>query len=102
MKNNTVIKCPVCGREYLPAEIYMPDSFLGKPKDIIRDDSGKITSYLGKTMDLREQYICDSCQSPFRVNAKVQFFTTELEEINFNKEYHSTVKKNEIFLSENE
>ena len=99
MKNQK-IKCPHCGREYLAAEIFMPNSLLGKPYDIIRDDTGKITNYLGKDMDLRETYICDSCETPFRVNANIKFYTVELDDINFNKEYHSSIKKNEIFLSE--
>jgi uncharacterized OB-fold protein len=25
------IVCPKCGREYLPVEIYYPNSFFGKP-----------------------------------------------------------------------
>ena len=26
-----IIICPNCGAEYLPAEIFLPDSFLGRP-----------------------------------------------------------------------
>ena len=33
-KKDIVITCPHCGREYLPAEIYVPDAFFGKPSDI--------------------------------------------------------------------
>ena len=36
MKDNksNIIICPNCGAEYLPAEIFLPDSFLGKHKTI--------------------------------------------------------------------
>lgn len=30
-KKLELIICPKCGREYLPAEIYYPNEFLGKP-----------------------------------------------------------------------
>ena len=37
-----VIKCPHCGREYLPVEIFYPASFFGKPTTVYRDEQGKI------------------------------------------------------------
>ena len=41
-KNWNVIKCPHCGYEMIPAEIFYPDSLLGTPKTIVRDALGKI------------------------------------------------------------
>ena len=40
--NYPIIKCPYCGYNYVPAEIMMPDDFLGKPENIVRDALGKI------------------------------------------------------------
>ena len=40
-KRGPVIKCPHCGYEYVPAEIFMLGDFLGKPTDLIRDPLGK-------------------------------------------------------------
>lgn len=92
------IICPTCGMEYLPAEIYNPSAFFGKPKCIIRDDNNKIEHIIGNSIDCREQYICDNCDKPFSVIAKISFvskveddFSDEHESIigstlNFNEE----------------
>ena len=45
-KKNT-IRCPHCGCEYLPAEIYLPNDFLGYPTNIIKDEKGEILGLLG-------------------------------------------------------
>lgn len=79
------IKCPTCGREYLPAEIYIPNSFFGKPSFIDRNDAGKIMSYSGSSMDVKEKYICDSCSTAFKVTAKVSFYTSEITSESFDK-----------------
>ena len=72
-----IIECPKCGYEYLPAEIFIPDAYFGRPQDILRDDSGKIVSYEGSSIDLFEKYICDKCNTEFRIVSKLQL-TTEL------------------------
>lgn len=95
------IKCPRCGREYLPVEIYLPHEFFGRPTLIERDGvTGKITNIYGSDMDLNEQYVCDKCNTPFRVNAKIQFNTTEESKYNFNEDYKTSLKKQTLFLSE--
>lgn len=99
-KKFEVIKCPFCGREYLPCEIYLPDYFLGKPKSIYRDGDDKIEGILGYGMNLKEEYICDSCNTPFRVTARVQFFVDELEDKNTTKDYKTPLKKTSLFLKE--
>lgn len=93
-----VIKCPHCQAEYLPAEIYLPNSFLGRPYDIDKEGvSGEIRDYFGTTMDLQESYICDKCNQPFRVFATVQFNT---KGIDFNKDYKTKIRKESLFLEE--
>lgn len=95
------IKCPVCGREYMPAEIYLPNSLLGRPTQIQRDaTTGKIDNFYGTDMDLVEHYVCDKCNTPFKVVAKVQFNTYEEDKYNFNKDYSVSLRKQPIFLTE--
>ena len=54
---NLVIKCPKCGYEYLPAEIFFPDVLLGEPSNIIRDEEGKVEFFEGNSMNLKRR-IC--------------------------------------------
>ena len=37
-KKFSVITCPFCGKEYLPAEIFIPKVFFGNPQIIYRND----------------------------------------------------------------
>ena len=64
-----VITCPRCGYQYLPAEIYVPNSFFGSPKYIKRNISGEIQSVSGKESDYTETYKCDNCNTSFKVLA---------------------------------
>lgn len=73
----TVITCPNCGKEYLPAEIFIPKAFFGIPDVIRRDSEGKIIDFLGSDMDLKESYCCDNCSKPFKVSATVSFDAVE-------------------------
>lgn len=68
-----VIKCPTCGYEYLPAEIYLPNEFLGKPKNIMRTTEGKIIGFDGIKMNDTETYKCDNCLSSFEVVSTTNF-----------------------------
>ena len=70
MKNKSfsTIKCPKCGYEYLPAEIFFPKSLLGNPKDIIRDDDGSIEFFNGETMNLHEEFECENAINIVRDN----------------------------------
>ena len=78
---SAVIKCPHCGYEYLPGEIYMPGSLIGQPDEIVRDSSGKIIyeDYSTETRepDMIESYICDQCNKPFVVEATVTYKVRE-------------------------
>lgn len=68
-----VITCPKCGREYLPAEIFVPTSLLGNPSIIKRNAEGKIEGYTGADMELVERYSCDLCNTTFKVTADISF-----------------------------
>ena len=94
------IICPKCGREYLPAEIYYPNNFLGKPQNIDKIQ-GKIESFDGKSMDLEEQYQCDSCDCTFKVIAKVSFKTSEVTKYNMSQ-YKTPLFEPKLTLFEGE
>lgn len=104
LKNNKridIITCPHCGAEYTAGEIYIPECFLGVPKNIDKDCvNHTILTDLGKPMDTRESYICDYCKTPFKVSAYVKFNVEEDTTHNFNKNYVTSVKKGSLFLSE--
>lgn len=95
-----IIKCPVCGAEYLPAEIYIPDSFLGKPEYIDKNLTKHIESYFGKNMDLVERYKCDNCDTMFKVIARVQFVTVEEKDLDFKKPYSTKLNIKKLKLDE--
>lgn len=79
-KKLIVIKCPHCGYEYLPSEIYYANDFLGSPKNIIKDDDGTITYFGGESMNLEEEYVCDNCDHKFKIVANVSFDAEEVKE----------------------
>lgn len=85
------IKCPVCGQQYHPTEIYLPNEFFGKPKEIVKDDSGQISYVLGKDMNLEEEYICDNCNTKFKVTADISFETSVTRSAE--EEYVSTFER---------
>ena len=65
------IKCPICGWEYLPEEIYV--SILGNPKNIVRDEKGKILYHTGDSMDRRENFECWHCHTNLKVTMECKF-----------------------------
>lgn len=71
--NESKIKCPCCETEYLPGEIYLAKHFLGDPRDVERDFSGKILNYQGVEQNLTEDYICDKCGKKFTVKANISY-----------------------------
>ena len=95
-----IIACPNCGYEYLPAELYVPKSFFGKPENIERTESGTIISYDNSSIDSFETYTCDKCNHTFKVNAKMVFVTEEDKLQNFDEEYTTRLQKNVLFLEE--
>ena len=93
-----VIKCPQCGCEYLPAEIYIPKYFVGHPECIEKDISGKVLNCYGTMFNPIEHYICDKCNTKFKIKADVKFNTYIEEE--FKKDYKIKLKPTSLFLKE--
>lgn len=94
------IACPYCGTQYLPAEIFIPSSFVGTPKNIEKDSVGKIVSFTGMSSDLVENYICDNCKTQFRVVAKISYSVSAKEKHNFNTEHTTLLHKAPVLLKE--
>lgn len=82
-----IINCPHCGYEYLPAEIFVPRAYFGRPTEIERDANGKLVSYEGTSVDLFEKYVCDNCNKEFRIVSKLQLTTEDIFPGCFTEEY---------------
>lgn len=91
-----LIVCPHCNAEYLPAEIYMPKSLLGRPYDIIKNSQGKIISFSGNSIEETESYICDYCNKSFETKFDIDFNTTAGIIEFFNDDYVRPVSKSFI------
>jgi len=93
-----IIQCPKCGREYLPAEIFIPSAFFGKPFDVVRDVYGKILDYDGTSVDAIETYTCDKCNTLFQVRAKMTFVVDNTIVGDIDEEYSSPIPNNTLFM----
>ena len=93
-KDGNIIKCPICGQEYLPAEIFLPEELLGKPKDIVKTTDGKIDFFLGERPTLETTYNCDNCFTTFKVRAKIAYDVFVEQKDNFDNTYVSKLKTN--------
>lgn len=93
IRKTPIIKCPHCGAQYLPAEIYMPGAFLGRPDDLVKDSLGKILyeDYIaGEEPDMIEHFTCEYCEKPFVIEATITYKTMEeAPERNFKEQYVS-------------
>lgn len=94
------IKCPKCGREYLPGEIFIPEYFLGKPKEVERDLYGNIIFTNGIEQNLSETYVCDGCKAILKIQANITYTITEDKTNNINEEYKTNLYNGELFLKE--
>jgi hypothetical protein len=88
------IRCPHCGAEYLPGEIYMPGSLIGQPDEVVRDSFGKIIyeDYYTATRepDMMESFVCEYCEKPFIIEATVTYkVKEEAPERDFSTKYVS-------------
>jgi DNA-directed RNA polymerase subunit RPC12/RpoP len=97
-KQLRIIKCPTCGYEYLPAEIYLPNEFLGKPKTIMKDISGKIIGFDGIKMNDTETYKCDNCDTMFEVVSTTYFNSKPIG--NSSEEYVTKLSTDKFILQE--
>lgn len=91
-----VIRCPHCGSEYLPGEIYMPNALIGQPDEVIRDTFGKIIyeDYFSDDREpcLVEHFTCENCDKPFIVEASVSYKAkVEAPENDFTAQYVSLI-----------
>ena len=102
LNNIAIIRCPVCGCEYLPSEIYIPSRFFGNPNHVERLDNGKIDFFDGEGMDLEEEYICDHYGACFDVKAVVNFKTSSKLKKQFSEEYSTKRFPDRISLFEEE
>ena len=89
-----LIKCPHCGAEYLPGEIYMPGSLIGQPDEVVRDSVGKIIYEDYYTVmrepSLTEAFTCEYCDKPFVIEATITYKTAhEAPEKDFHNQYVS-------------
>ena len=100
MKDVPIVTCPVCGQEYMMSEIFVPQAFFGKQRQIIKDSAGKIEYYLGSDPDVTEEYICDNCGSKLKITANVSF-TVDVVSEDFEEEYITEINKpKKIFMEE--
>ena len=67
------IKCPYCGAEYLPSEIFMPEDLLDKTYTIHKSKDGIIEFAEGEDAELIESYICDYCDKQFKIFANINY-----------------------------
>ena len=82
-----IIKCPVCGAEYLPEEIFYPDSVFNKNLKVVRDEEGKIVFFnKNESFNLEEEFECEHCGTLFRVKGDTKFKVEALKEEIFEEE----------------
>lgn len=67
------IRCPKCGYEYHPSEIFIPTAVIGKPHFIERDNNGCITNVIADNTDYTESYRCDNCNNLFSITMKCDY-----------------------------
>lgn len=76
-----VIRCPHCGAEYLPGEIYFPGDLIGQPDDVVKDSLGKIIyeDYSSEDLEpnMTEHFTCEYCEKPFIIEAVVTYKAKE-------------------------
>ena len=84
-----MIKCPHCGTEYAPAEIFLPNDLTGTPAQVVRDACGKVIFIDYPEEDTpvtTTQYICDNCGKAFRVEPVISYkVKKEAEEFDFSE-----------------
>ena len=85
-----IIKCPHCGYEYLPNEIFYPKELLGDASNIVRDEKGKIIFHEGNNMNLKEEYVCDWCNKTFTAEIKAEI-VTQKPDVDFDDDFASDI-----------
>ncbi|MBO5423942.1 MAG: hypothetical protein J6A25_07850 [Lachnospiraceae bacterium] len=92
-KNPNIIKCPHCGWEYHPSEIFYPNAFFGRTDSLVKSPVGKIlyVDYQeGEEPNFQEHFECEDCGKSFVINATVSYSTSKVsEEVDFSNPYVS-------------
>lgn len=92
-KNPNIIKCPHCGFEYHPSEIFYPNAFFGRTDSLVKSPVGKIlyVDYQeGEEPNFQEHFECEDCGKSFVINATVSYSTSKVsEEVDFDNPYVS-------------
>lgn len=93
---SAIITCPHCKAEYLPGEIYMPNSIIGQPDEVVKDSFGRILYEDYDTPehepDMVEHFTCEYCDRPFIIEAVVTYKTKEeAPEADFKNQYVSLI-----------
>lgn len=92
-KNLNIIKCPHCGFEYHPSEIFYPNAFFGRTDSLVKSPVGKIlyVDYQeGEEPNFQEHFECEDCGKSFVINATVSYSTSKVsEEVDFDNPYVS-------------
>lgn len=81
------IKCPYCGYEYHPSEIFVPKYYFGMPKDIVRDENNKIIECIGTDPDPNESFTCHNCDNTFMVTGEITFYSKKSPFKNFSENF---------------
>lgn len=87
------VRCPYCTREYMLADIIIPQFFLGKAKIVERDYLGNIINKVGYQEPVhRWKYNCDNCHRDFdiRVTPSISAVIVPWYEAQENCEWSST------------
>lgn len=100
MEENNFIKCPYCGTEYLPGEIFYPKHYLGQPKDVEKSLSGEILIADGIPQCCSEEYACDKCGKSFKVLVSHSYTVSKLDENNFDDDFTISLFDDRITLEE--
>lgn len=94
---NPYIKCPKCNAEYLPEEIFV--SLLNNNYYIQKTEDTHEIIDCDYTGQIEDSYICNYCDTAFKVQCKLSFNSFIDEKFNFN-ELYSTKLKPTVLLKE--
>ena len=99
-ENLIKIRCPHCGWEYLPGEIFLPDHFLGQPVNIDKDITGKILCYDGVVQNTNENFECVNCGKKLNLSATIKFNCELVKEEDFDLTHTSKKYSDRLVLKE--
>ena len=99
-KTENIIICPYCGAEYLPEEIFIPEDLFNQPRNILKDEHGKLEHFVRDDLSFEEEYTCDYCNHTFKVHCFLTFTTEKCLEHDFDFDHETEIYPNRISLEE--